>query len=149
MPGWPGHPFIPIEETLMRFTESLSATALALCLAVAAVPVAQAATEAPFTQQAFASAQREGKPILVDVSATWCPTCAKQRPILSQLMADPAFKDLIVYQVDFDTQKDVVRALGAQMQSTLVVFHGAAEKGRSTGDTNAESIKALLQKANG
>jgi len=149
MPGWPEHPFIPIEETLMRFTESLSAAALALCLAVAAVPVAQAATEAPFTQQAFASAQREGKPILVDVSATWCPTCAKQRPILSQLMADPAFKDLIVYQVDFDTQKDVVRALGAQMQSTLVVFHGAAEKGRSTGDTNAESIKALLQKANG
>jgi len=35
------------------------------------------------------------------------------------------------------------------MQSTLVVFHGAAEKGRSTADTNAQSIKALLQKANG
>lgn len=137
----------------MRFTKSLSAAALALGFAVAAVPAAVpaawAATEAPFTQQAFASAQREGKPILVDISATWCPTCAKQRPILSQLMADPAFKDLVVYQVDFDTQKDVVRALGAQMQSTLVVFHGAAEKGRSTGDTNAQSIKALLQKANG
>ncbi len=85
----------------------------------------------------------------MDISATWCPTCAKQRPILSQLMADPAFKDLVVYQVDFDSQKDVVRALGAQMQSTLVVFHGAAEKGRSTGDTKAESLKALLQKANG
>jgi len=85
----------------------------------------------------------------VDISAPWCPVCAKQRPILSQLMADPVFKDLVVYQVDFDSQKDVVRALGAQMQSTLVVFHGAAEKGRSTGDTNTQSIKALLQKANG
>ncbi len=133
----------------MRFTKSLSAAALALSLAVAAVPVARAATEAPFTQQAFAAAQHEGKPILVDISASWCPTCAKQRPILSQLMADPAFKDLVVYQVDFDSQKDVVRALGAQMQSTLVVFHGATEKGRSTGDTNAQSIKDLLQKANG
>ena len=133
----------------MRFTKSLSAAALAVCLAVAVCPVAQAATEAPFTQQAFAASQHEGKPILVDISATWCPTCAKQRPILSQLMADPAFKDLVVYQVDFDSQKDVVRALGAQMQSTLVDFHGAAEKGRSTGDTKAESIKALLQKANG
>ncbi len=87
----------------MRFTKSLSAAALSLCLAVAAVPAARAATEAPFTQQAFASAQHEGKPILVDISATWCPTCAKQRPILSQLMADPAFKDLVVYQVDFDS----------------------------------------------
>ncbi len=133
----------------MRFNKSLSAVALTLCLAVTAIPAAQAATEATFTQQAFASAQQEGKPILVDISAPWCPTCAKQRPILSQLMADPAFKDLVVYQVDFDTQKDVVRALGAQMQSTLVVFHGAAEKGRSTGDTNAQSIKTLLQKANG
>jgi len=137
----------------MRLTKSLSAAALSaaaltLCLA-ASIPVAQAATEAPFTQQAFAASQHEGKPILVDISATWCPTCAKQRPILSQLMADPAFKDLVVYQVDFDSQKDVVRALGAQMQSTLVVFHGATEKGRSTGDTNAQSIKALLQKTNG
>ena len=133
----------------MRFIKSLSAVALTLCLAVTAIPAAQAVTEAPFTQQAFATAQHEGKPILVDISAPWCPTCAKQRPILSQFMADPAFKDLVVYQVDFDTQKDVVRALGAQMQSTLVVFHGAVEKGRSTGDTNAESIKALLQKTNG
>ncbi len=133
----------------MRFTKSLSAAALAICLTVAAAPVAQAASEAPFRQQAFAAAQHEGKLILVDISATWCPTCAKQRPILSQLMADPAFKDLVVYQVDFDSQKDVVRALGAQMQSTLVVFHGAVEKGRSTGDTNAQSIKALLLKANG
>jgi len=133
----------------MRLTKSLASAALAFSLTVAAIPVAHAATEAPFTQQAFAAAQHEGKPILVDISAPWCPTCAKQRPILTQLMADPAFKDLVVYQVDFDTQKDVVRAVGAQMQSTLVVFHGAVEKGRSTGDTNAESIKALLQKANG
>ncbi len=133
----------------MRFTKSLSAAVLVFALGMAAGPAARAATEAPFTQQAFASAQHDGKPILVDITAPWCPTCAKQRPILSQLMADPVFKDLVVYQVDFDSQKDVVRALGAQMQSTLVVFHGAAEKGRSTGDTNAQSIKTLLLKANG
>ncbi len=33
----------------MRLTKSLSAAALAVCLAVAVCPVAQAATEAPFT----------------------------------------------------------------------------------------------------
>lgn len=123
----------------MRVTKSLSAAALAVCLAMAVCPVARAASEAPFTQKAFVAAQHEGKPILADISAPWCPTCATQRPILSQLMADPAFKDLIVYKVDFDTQKDVVRALGV---------HGATEKGRSTRDTDAASIKALLQKAN-
>jgi hypothetical protein len=33
------------------------------------------------------------------------------------------------------------------MQSTLIVFRGSEERGRSTGDTNRESIAALLGKA--
>ena len=115
--------------------------------AVAASSAAQAATEAPFTQQAFAASQQAGAPILVEITAPWCPICAKQRPILSGIEQDPAYKNLVIYQVDFDSQKDVVRAMGAQMQSTLVAFHGSAEKGRSVGDTNAESIKALVAKS--
>ena len=132
----------------MHFGKFLSTAILAACLSVADSPTSRAATEAPFTAQAFTAAQQDGKPILIDISATWCPTCAKQRPIVSKLMNDPAFRDLVVYQVDFDTQKDVVRAMGAQMQSTLIVFHGGAEKGRSTGETNPAAIRALLDKAN-
>ena len=95
----------------------------------------------------FAAAQQQGKPILVEVWASWCPTCAAQRPILEKLTDDPAFKDLVVFRVDFDAQKPAVRAFGAQMQSTLVVFRGTAERGRSVGDTDAASIRALLEKA--
>jgi len=120
---------------------------LAAILVLAAGHVARAATEVAFTGQAFAQAQAEGKPILVDIWASWCPTCAAQAPTLGQIKADPAFKDLLILKVDFDTQKDVVRQMGARMQSTLIAFHGSAEKGRSTGDTNAESIKALVAKA--
>jgi thioredoxin 1 len=126
----------------------LSTIMLAMSLSLAISQTALAATEAPYTQQAFAASQHEGKPILVDISATWCPICAKQRPIIDQLAESPAFGDLVIYKVDFDTQKDVVRSFGAQMQSTLIVFHGPKEKGRSVGDTDPDSIKALLQKAN-
>ena len=52
-----------------------------------------------------------------------------------------------MFKVDFDTQKDDVRALKATSQSTLIVFKGETEKGRSVGDTNAASIAALLDKA--
>ena len=125
----------------------LSILALALML-VFGIASARAATEAPFTAEAFAAAQKAGKPILVDVWASWCPTCAKQAPILSKLSADPAFKDLTIFRVDYDTQKDVVRDLGVRMQSTLIAFHGAKEAGRSAGETNPDRIRALLEQAN-
>ena len=120
-----------------------------LALLLGVVAARATALDTPFEQTAFAAAQREGKPILVEVWASWCPTCAAQRPILEKLTADPAFKDLVVFRVDFDAQKPQVREFGAQMQSTLVVFRGAAERGRSVGDTNADSIRALLEKTQG
>ncbi len=113
---------------------------------VAAFAPARAATEAPFTQAAFVAAQNAGKPILIEVDASWCPTCAKQRPILSKLWAEPAFKDVQVFKVDFDTQKDVLRQMRVQMQSTLIAFHGATEHARATGITDANEIRALVTK---
>ena len=130
----------------MGRSKLLQAALLAGFLSAGTIAV-MAATVAPFTEQAFTGSQREGKPILVHITASWCPTCAKQHPILAQLEKDPGFANLVVYDVDFDAQKDVVRAMGARMQSTLIAFHGTKEAGRSTGDTNPDSIKALLDKA--
>jgi len=123
--------------------------AVALTLAVFAAGPALAATEAPYTPAAFEAAQKEGKPILVHVTAPWCPTCAQQRPILSKLEAEPRFRDLQVFDVDFDSQKDVLRAMGVRMQSTLIAFHGAQEEARSTGATGEDSIRTLLDKTQG
>src|SRR6516165_2781001 len=94
----------------------------------------------PFTQDDFAAAQKAGKPIFVAIHATWCPTCKAQKPILSELMAEPKFKNLIYFVVDFDSQKDAVNFFGAQMQSTLIAFKGEHETGRSVGDTDRSSI---------
>jgi thioredoxin 1 len=117
-------------------------------VASAAIAAPAFATESkPFTADAFAAAQKAGKPIFVGVHASWCPICAKQKPILSELMADPKFKDLVYFVVDFDSQKDAVKSFGARMQSTLIAFKGEHETGRSVGDTDAASIAALLNKA--
>ena len=108
---------------------------------------ASAAEWKDFDAAAFAEAKKEGKPILVDIFAVWCPTCRAQNPILVELTRAPKYKDIVVFKVDFDAQKDDVRALKAQSQSTLIVFKGDTEKGRSVGDTGKDSIAALLDKA--
>jgi thiol-disulfide isomerase/thioredoxin len=108
---------------------------------------AWAADPHPYDAAAFASAQAADKPILVEIHAPWCPICAAQAPTLDRLEHSAAFGDLAVFRVDFDTEKDVVRAFGAQKQSTLIVFHGKTEKGRSTGVTDPAAIEALLLKS--
>ncbi|MDE2362931.1 MAG: thioredoxin family protein [Hyphomicrobiales bacterium] len=108
--------------------------------------LAQAAEQKAFTDAGFAAAQKAGKPIVVAVHASWCPTCKAQVPILSKIEQDPRFKNLVVFRVDFDAQKDVVKQFNVRMQSTLIAFKGATETARSVGDTNADSINALVAK---
>ena len=97
---------------------------------------ALAETVPTFDAKAFADAQKAGRPILVAIHASWCPTCKAQAPILSELRADPKFKDLAYFVIDFDSQKDLVNRFAARMQSTLIIFKGDKEEGRSVGDTN-------------
>lgn len=122
-------------------------TALALAVVVSYVPLASAADNKPFDQAGFDAAQAAGRPILVHVTAPWCPTCKAQAPILSRLESEPQFDGLVIFNIDFDTQKDLLRKFNVSMQSTLIVFKGRQETGRSTGDTNPASIEALLTKA--
>jgi thiol-disulfide isomerase/thioredoxin len=116
-------------------------------LAILMPAVALAAGPQPFDAEAFSAAQAAAKPILVQIDASWCPICAKQRPILAELEKTSEFSDLVVFNIDFDSQKNLVRQFGASMQSTLIVFHGAVEKGRAIGETDPAGIKALLEKS--
>ena len=52
-----------------------------------------------------------------------------------------------MFDVDFDSRKDVVKQFGATMQSTLITYKGTKETGRSAGETKPEAIASLLDKA--
>jgi len=105
------------------------------------------AIAAPFEASAFAAAQADGKPILIHVTAPWCPTCKAQKPIVAQLRARDEFRTLVQFEIDFDTQKDLLRSFGVTTQSTLIVFKGRTEAGRSVGETRAEAIETLFRRA--
>lgn len=108
---------------------------------------ALAADAVAYTDEAFAAAQAAGKPILIDVDASWCSTCAQQRAVLKDLEKSPDLADLTVFRVDFDQQKDVMRKFNVQERSTLIVFSGKTEQGRATAITDPTDIRALLLKA--
>ena len=118
----------------------------AIAASAALVAPAFATETRTFDLEAFAAAQKAGKPILVAIHASWCPTCKAQKPILSELMSAPKFKELVYFVIDFDNQKDAVKYFGARTQSTLIAFKGLTETGRSVGDTERSSIAALLNK---
>ena len=129
------------------FNRRLFIGALALSATLPFAPLASAMSPQTYTQQTFAAAQAAGKPILLHITAPWCPTCKAQKPILSKLEATPKFKNLVVLDIDFDTSKPLLRKLHVAQQSTLIVYKGKSEVGRSTGDTDPGSIAALLGKA--
>jgi thioredoxin 1 len=121
--------------------------AAALAAAFAFSPLAAAMSPTAYSPNAFAAAQAAGKPILLHITAPWCPTCKAQKPILSKLEGTAKFKGLVAFDIDFDTSKALLRKLHVAQQSTLIVYKGKKEMGRSTGDTDPASIEALLGKA--
>ncbi len=52
-----------------------------------------------------------------------------------------------MFDVDFDSRKDVLKRFGVTTQSTLITFKGEKETGRSVGDTQPEWIEGAVEKA--
>lgn len=108
-------------------------------------PLSAFALEKSFFEKAdFEQAQAQGKRILIEVSAPWCPTCKVQAPIIKQQTALPENGNVVVFMVDFDTQKDELKYLNARSQSTLIMYKGKVETARSAGDTSIAGIAKLI-----
>ena len=138
---------IPIRLALAALVSAAAVAApLALAPATAQTP---AVRHVPFTQAAFEAAQAAGKPILVEVYAPWCPVCRAQQAGISAAQRNAANADLVVFRIDFDSQKAEQRPLRVTRQSTLIAFNGARETGRLLGDTNTASIARLVATTRG
>ncbi len=120
---------------------------LALAFASVMAVGASAAEFATFTAEAFDGARKSGKSILVHVHAPWCPTCRAQMTTLDKLAPSADFKDVVALRIDFDSQKDALKAIGATSQSVIVVYKGETEVGRSVGATDPKIVEDVARKA--
>ncbi len=108
--------------------------------------LSHALTVTPYTPAALAAAQKAGEPLVLHFHASWCPTCRAQDKAFDALKADPSLK-VTLMEVDYDTEKALEKQMKVTAQSTLIVFHGATERGRSTGETDPARLKSALQSA--
>ena len=118
--------------------------ALALAVGIASVAPAQAAEQRNFDTVAFAAAQAQGRPILVDVKAWWCPVCASQGRSIKAVVASPDYNTLIIFNVNYDRQKDVLRRFAVTKQGSLIGFRGNRQTGRLDYVTDRAQIGTLL-----
>ena len=132
----------------MMHRRTFLATSLGLCLS----PLAAFAGEGfiDYTPGLINAALKDGRTLLVDYSATWCSTCARQARVINELRAEnPDFDAAMQFiKVDWDTYRrhDVTRARGIPRRSTLIVLRGDQELGRIVAGTSEGQIKALLEK---
>lgn len=106
---------------------------------------ADAAINALYSPSRFNEAQAAGRYILVDVQASWCASCSLQSPALAKLEKNPTFADLIVFTVDFNLNKDLVKRLGVAVPSTLILLHGRTEVARLAGQSDPKVIEAFIE----
>jgi thiol-disulfide isomerase/thioredoxin len=118
-----------------------------LLLAALTGPNAYAADRIPFDPAAFQAAQDAGKTIVLQVTAKWCGSCQRQRPIVANLLGTPDFSGLIVFDADYDLHKEALRKINALHLTTLIIYQGKTEFLRSSGETSPEKVEAFLRKA--
>jgi len=115
-----------------------------IALFAAAAAPAIAAETRPFDRAAFAAAQEADRPILVEVKAWWCPVCGSQGRTIRETVADPAYRDLIVFQINYDKQKGELPQFQVTRQGTILAYKGAQQVGRLDFVTDKPRIRALI-----
>lgn len=61
----------------------------------------------------------EGRPVVINFWATWCPPCREELPVLQKLSDEYAEDDLVILLVDVQESKELVRDYLAARNVTL------------------------------
>ena len=98
--------------------------------------------------EAIAKAVEQDRILLVDVTAKWCPPCAKME---RTTWVDPEVitwikLNAIAIQVDVDAQQEIANELGVQALPTIIVFKGGKEAMRVVGYQDSEQLLDWLSK---
>lgn len=93
----------------------------------------------------FEELMARGEPLLVEVYASWCPTCLLQHRALDILHAEGRGPNIRAIRVDFERDLDFVRKYDFRYTGTMVLFNDGRETARATGLITADKIEEFLK----
>ena len=96
-----------------------------------------------FTKDAFESAQKSGKTVVVNSWNKYCFTCIKQEKVFKK--AKKEFEDVIFLSYA-QKNKDIAKYLNIDYRSTIVIYRDNKEIARAVGITKEEEIYSLIRK---
>ena len=128
----------------MRGWRTLGTTLTLVVGLVSAPAVGQAMDRVPYDGKAVATAKENGEKIILGIWAVWCTTCQAQIAVLDELADDPRFADITIFHIDYDSQKPVMRLVGAAVRSQMIAFDGTTEIGRLVNRTDRVVIEEFL-----
>ncbi len=108
-----------------------------------------------YTLADYNAARAAGRPIFLFFYANWCPTCAKQEPIVKQLMSEIAdqskLDDFVAFRVNYNDnetdadEKRIAEEFGVRYQHTMFVVTGDGQTAKKfLGQTDAATLKAAF-----
>lgn len=92
----------------------------------------------------FEELMARGEPMLVEVYASWCPTCLLQHRALDTLHAEGRGPNVRAIRVDFERDLDFVQKYNFRYTGTMVLFNHGREAARATGLITADKIEEFL-----
>lgn len=123
----------PYEKNRTPFFHSMQ------CLCAAS----PSADHRPVFPELLAKKKQSGELVALHFHAFWCPTCWAQDKVFKSFLKDPDVPGSLL-AVNYDTERELRRLLNVRSQSTLIVYKGAEEQKRLTGETDASVLRHVF-----
>ena len=113
--------------------------------------MAWAADAAPYSPEAVQAELAAGKTVVLDFSASWCPSCQAQGRSISALRDEnPGYAErLAFFVVDWDTYKDtdLAKQYGITRRGALVLLKGDQVGAKTDTHSTKDALKAMFDQA--
>ncbi len=97
-----------------------------------------------YSKSAYEKALSDGKTVLLDFHADWCPTCVENAPKLESALSQLNDSSIIAFKANYDTESELKRQFGIYSQASFILLKEGKVVQKAFGPLSVEQFKDLL-----